>query len=799
LRLSLQSNLGNIMKPMQRLAFLLLAVLLLGLGAGVGEAVAAGKQQARKGAGEFETAVLPLLKTYCFDCHGDGARKGDLSLDPYTNLGTVRADRKTWEHILQNVRSAQMPPPKKKAQPTPAERERLVQWIEDELFPVDCNNPDPGRVTLRRLNRTEYNNTIRDLVGVDFHPADDFPQDDVGYGFDNIGDVLSMPPVLLEKYMAAADAILEEALVTEDPTVRRTTRLEPDQIEATTQVESRNNSWFAVTKEGDVHSRVKFRATGEYILRVRAAGEQAGPDPVKMALAVDDRDLATIVVPEQRKEAKVHEARFTVDRGAHKVAVRYLNNYFNAKEPDPKKRDRNLLLQWIEIEGPFNPGPQTLPETHRRIFVREPGRGDGRSAAREILQRFARRAWRRPVEGVEISRLLALYDLARKEGETFEKAVRVGLQATLVSPHFLFRGELQPDPDNPQKVRPVDEFAMASRLSYFLWSTMPDEELFRLAESGRLRRNLDAQVARMLRDPRARALVDNFVAQWLQIRNLEVVNPDRKLFPAFSDDLRRDMARETTLFAEHILREDRSVLEFIDSDYTFLNERLARVYGIEGVTGAEFRRVALQDHRRGGVLTQGSILTITSNPTRTSPVKRGKWVMETLLGTPPPPPPPNAPPLQIDPEHPLKGTLRQRMEQHRANPACASCHEGMDAIGFGLENYDAVGGWRTSETGVTIDPSGKLSTGDAFQGPVDLKQILTSQRRADFLRCLTEKMLTYALGRGIEYYDRCAVERIQARLERENYRFSSLVRGIVESVPFQRRRGEGERQLQVSR
>jgi len=394
---------------------------------------------------------------------------------------------------------------------------------------------------------------------------------------------------------------------------------------------------------------------------------------------------------------------------------------------------------------------------------------------------------------------MALYDLAKGQGESFEKSVKIALQAVLVSPHFLFRGELQPEPDNPRRVQPIDEFSLASRLSYFLWSTMPDEELFQLAESGRLRRNLDAQVARMLRDPRSRALVDNFAAQWLQTRNLEVVNPDRKMFPPFSDALRRDMGRETAMFFEHVMREDRSLMEFLDADYSFLNERLARLYGVDGVTGEDFRKVTLPDRRRGGVLTQASILTITSNPTRTSPVKRGKWVMETILGTPPPPPPPNVPPLEIDKDHPLTGTLRQKMEQHRNNPVCASCHERMDAIGFGFENFDAIGGWRAKETGVDIDASGILATGESFRGPEDFKRVLMTQRRGDFLRCVTEKMLTYALGRGIAYYDRCAVDRILGGLEKGEYRFSALVRGVVESTPFQKRRGEGDRELQAGR
>ena len=741
----------------------------------------------------FRASVLPVLKSYCFDCHGDGAKKGDFSLDGFSDTASVHQDRKSWENVLQNLRSGAMPPVKRKSQPTQSERERVVKWIEDELFPVDCNNPDPGRVTVRRLNRTEYNNTIRDLMGIDFRPAEDFPQDDVGYGFDNIGDVLSMPPLLLEKYVTASEQVLDEAIVTEDLTRVRTRRFQFEDLTATAPVEERSNGWFALVREGDVHLNFKVRASGDYVVRVRAAGDQAGPEPVKMAIEVEGQAAFMVVVPETRKEARVHEVRFHSDRGSVKIAVRYLNNYFNAKEPDPKNRDRNLLLEWIETEGPFNPGPQTLPESHRRIFVREAGSGNAKAAAREILQKFARRAWRRPVETQELTRLVALYELARGQGDSFEKSVKLALQAVLVSPSFLFRGEIQPEPDNPQRVHPVSEIALASRLSYFLWSSMPDEELLQLAEAGKLRRNLEVQLRRLLLDPRSKALVDNFGAQWLQTRNLEIVNPDRTLFPAFSEELRRDLGRETALFLDFIIKEDRSVLELLDADYSFLNERLAKLYGVTGVAGEELRRVVFQDRRRGGLLTQGSILTITSNPTRTSPVKRGKWVMENILGTPPPPPPPNVPELKVDKDHPLVGTLRQKMEQHRENPLCASCHDRMDAIGFGFENYDAIGAWRGQEGGADIDPAGKLGTGESFQGPADLKRVLMEKRRQDFMRCLTEKLLTYALGRGIEYYDRCAIDRILVSVQQGGFRFSSLVREIAQSAPFQKRRGEGSR------
>jgi hypothetical protein len=408
--------------------------------------------------------------------------------------------------------------------------------------------------------------------------------------------------------------------------------------------------------------------------------------------------------------------------------------------------------------------------------------------AREIIGAFARRAYRRPVTRTESDRLLRLFQMADQDGETFEASVKVALTAVLVSPHFLFRGELQPDPNDPGTVHPIDEFALASRLSYFLWSTMPDEELFGHAERKTLRKNLEFQVRRMLNDPRANALVDNFAGQWLQLRNIRLVAPDPKTFPDFDGALRDAMQKETELFFANIIREDRSVLEFLEANYTFVNERLARFYGIDQVVGDDFQRVSLKGTGRGGLLTQASILTVTSNPTRTSPVKRGKWVLDNLLDSPPPPPPPDVP--ELEEGGVLTGSLRQRMEQHRENPMCASCHARMDPIGFGLENFDGIGAWRQKEGEFAIDPSGKLVTGESFDGVADLKRILLKNKRDDFARCLTRKMLTYALGRGLEYYDKCAVDQIRRRLARNRYKFSTLILEIVKSTPFQMRRGE---------
>jgi hypothetical protein len=597
------------------------------------------------GPASFKGQVVPFVTKYCTRCHAGRKLKGGLNLAEVLDEGSLARELGLWKKVVQRVRAREMPP--RGPKPAPAEVESLTAFLEARLAKADCAlRQDPGRVVLRRLNRAEYDNTIRDLVGVRFRPAKDFPADEVGYGFDNIGDLQSVPPLLLEKYLAAAETIVREA----------------------------------------------FR--------------------------------------------------------------------------DPKARARILIA------------PLTGP--------------DPTGAARKIIGGFAERAFRRPVATPEVDRLVRLVEAARKDGDTLETGLRLALEAVLVSPHFLFRVEADPGPAESRAARPVSEFELATRLSYFLWSSMPDEELFRQAAQKTLRKNLDVQIRRMLRDPKALALVENFGGQWLQTRNLQNAAPNPTQFPGFTPRLRDDMRRETELFFAAIVREDRSVLDFLDADFTYVNERLARHYGIPGVRGDDFRRVRLPGGPRGGVLTQASVLTVTSNPTRTSPVKRGKWILENILGEPPPPPPPDAGELSDDKKEVLSGSLRQRMEKHRAKPMCASCHRRMDPLGFGLENFDAVGTWRARDGKFAVDASGTLPDGKSFRGPRELKAILRMMKDK-FARCLTDKLLTYALGRGLEYADGCAVERIARDLAGRQYRFTSLVLGVVHSDPFQLRRGKAKR------
>jgi hypothetical protein len=737
----------------------------------------------------FETRILPFLEKYCFDCHNANKAAGGLTLQGYQSEAHARKDRKTWANIQHVLASGEMPP-KKKMQPAREDKEFVINWIETTLTKIDCTAPkDPGRVTIRRLNRSEYNNTIRDLCGVDFKPAEEFPADDVGYGFDNIGDVLSFQPILLEKYLTAADKVLVAAL-------------KPNEIPKSTLQVYRAQNINVIPRSAKSPDPVKivfksegngslekynFPIEGDYTLRFRGWGERVGDEHPRVVIRLDGKDLKTFTVEAPFGKSQTYEVTTHAMAGERRVVVAFINEF----EDKQKKTQRKFGLERIEIEGPANPVPPPEPESRKLILVARPAdvkdAGQARAAAEKVLSNFARRAYRRPVTPAEIARLVKLYEIAAKQGEPFEQALRLPLKAVLVSPHFLYR--IEEDPAKPDEVRTISDFEFATRLSYFLWSSMPDEELFEIARRGELRKPevLEQQVKRMLKHPRSHALAQNFAGQWLQLRNLETISPDRDYYPAWDDSLRAAMAGEAEAFFEHIVQNDRSIMEFLDADYTFLNQRLARHYGVPKVFGAEFRQVKLPDGRRGGVLTMASTLTVTSNPTRTSPVKRGKWVLENILGTPPPPPAPDVP--ELPPTGQLKGTLREQMEQHRANPSCATCHARLDPLGFGLENFDGIGGWRMEDNKKPIDPSGVLPGGEKFAGPAELRKVLLG--KADlFRRCLAEKLLTFGLGRGLEYYDKCALDEIVAASRANNDTFSALVLAIVKSDPFQKRKGK---------
>jgi len=734
----------------------------------------------------FQTTVQPFLKSNCVLCHNAKMKVGGLALDGYSDSKTALQDRDIWEKVVQKLRTGQMPP---KGLPTPQpEQVALVtQWFDGQFARLDREmKPDPGRVTARRLNRVEYNGTIRDLVGVDFKPAADFPADDSGYGFDNIGDVLSLSPVLMEKYLAAAEKIARKAIVADLPPKPTRERIEYQPVPPEEQ------------PAPDLAAKHEFPVEGDYVIRGLVSGKR---DAELITLWLDGKEIKTFPISTDDEAPRLGESRMHLTAGEHELKATLLHDDSRPDtQPDPsevkvedknKRRIRDPYVDRFEINGPYNPHARPLTESHKHIFICGHAPGQHKpECARIIVAELARRAYRRPVTSAEINGLVRFVNMAQQNGDSFEQGVRVALEAMLVSPHFLFRIESDPDPNNPAASHHLDDYELASRLSYFLWSSMPDDKLLRLASEHKLHKPdvIEAEVRRMLLDPKSVALVDNFAGQWLELRNLDSVKPDPDRFPGFDESLREAMKQETRLFFEAVIHEDRSILDFIDGKFTYLNERLAKHYGIPGITGPEFRRVELTGDERSGILTQASVLTVSSYPTRTSPVLRGKWVLENFLNDPPPPPPPGVANL----DEAAIGTtisMRQQLEQHRANPACATCHNRMDPLGFGLENYDAVGHWRAQDGKFPVDAAGVLPGGRSFRSPMELKAILKTDRDA-FARCVTEKMLTYALGRGLERYDKPAVNLICSRLAANDYRFSRLILEIVDSLPFQMRHGE---------
>lgn len=749
--------------------------------------------------------IQSFLQAHCIECHGPKKQKGDLVLDVYHDEKSILKDRKVWDKVVEKVRGGEMPPKKKKPRPAPADLEVFARTVENLFYEADRDaKPDPGQVTIRRLNRTEYNNTIRDLVGVDFKPADDFPSDDIGQGFDNIGDVLSISPVLMERYLSAADAVMRQAILLKLPKPLFH-RVGPIYLKPNLREQDFPRGKFRPLKDTrKVRTSFRIPAPGEHSLSVKAwferpegdwgEGEEVLP---RLGLYVDSKLVKSFDVSGSERSPDTCTATVDLPAGERNFAIGLLN-------PSDGEVRRVLRIGPFVIRGPSD----TTPEPQRKLLACDSSLPE-QQRTRTVLARFATRAYRRPVTSEEVDRLVRLAESARAQGGSWEAGIQLAMEGVLISPKFLFRVELDNRPDTADE-HPIDDFQLASRLSYFLWSTMPDDELFDLAGKGRLHENavLEQQVRRMLKDPRSHALVDNFAMQWLQIRRLKLFAPDRVMFPDFNDRLRQDMFTETAMFVDAVFREDRSIIDLVDGDFTFLNERLARHYEIgdtngnpawnkaiapagQPIRGEDFVRVHLSDHSRGGVLTQASVLCVTSNPTRTSPVKRGKFVLEQILGVPPPPPPPNVPQLPENPKAVASGSLRQRMEQHRADPNCANCHEHMDGIGFAFENFDAVGRYRTKDAGFKIDPSGTMPDGKSFRGAAELKQMLAGQKDL-FCRCLTKKLLTYALGRGVEYYDQPTVDKIVADLQHNNYKFSTLVVGIARSDPFRLRRGKDQ-------
>ena len=844
---------------------------------------------------QFQQTVQPFFAAHCYECHGPSDQEGEVRLDVFNDDASLAHNMPTLEKALKMLTARKMPP-KDEPRPTEDQYRPVVAWIDSYTHNHYMNGPvDPGRVTLHRLNRAEYDNTIRDLLGVtDFHPADAFPVDDAGYGFDNNGDVLSIAPMLMDKYLTAASLSLEKVLFA-DPVVPAPLKrwdafaaasdlpadAKPTATTSGPPARGRGTAPGRIFQRyGNLYADYEFPADGDYVFSFR--GYNAGQGKSDVLFYLDGNvqvGRQPLSVDEANADAKLFSsAPIHVTAGKHHIALSFRNgasiDEYNAAvaaakaaaaaappvvvadnaapaadqaaadqaaadqaaadqaaaDADPAIAAANppaggrrggpagargagaagargrgpagptalvpgrplLAVVFFEVEGPMAITPERMPASYRKLMIAQPSATVSKAeAADKIIRNFATRAFRRPVTDAEVKPLMALWTKADSDGRTFEQSLDVPLQAVLASPNFLFRVEQDPQPGEANNIHTLNDYELASRLSYFLWSSMPDDELFALAAKGQLHANLDLQVARMLKDPKAQSLVDNFAGQWLQLRQMDNVNPDAARFPDFDPALRTAMLKETQMFFTSIMQEDHSVLDFINANYTFVNARLAKFYGLNGVTGDDFQRYTFPaDSPRGGLLTQASILTITSYATRTSPVLRGKWVLENFLDSAPPPPPPNVPALAEGGKADLNGTLKHRMEEHRANPNCAVCHERMDAIGFSLENFDATGAWRTADINKEpIDASGKLPDGTAINGATDLRKILLSQQQ-QFCHTLADRLLTYALGRGTEPADQRTVNGIVTNLQKNGDKFSALISAIVHSDAFQKQRGK---------
>jgi len=736
-----------------------------------------------------------LVGTYCVSCHNDKAKTGGLSLQALsvTNL-PEHAD--VWEKVARKLRSGEMPPSTVRSRPDAKQAEAFAVFVETTLDRAAASAPNPGRAPVHRLNRAEYSNAIRDLLAVDVRPGEWLPVDDSGYGFDNIAAVLSTSPALLDKYMSAARKV--SRLAVGDLTLKPVEEIydakrDPNKGPRNEQL----NDDLPFDSRAGMTVEHYFPLDAEYVFKVRVSGVQPGSDearedPYQVRVPVK-AGLRTIGVTSPRENLKREADSPAGDqaaggRGSTQIPSPVDLRLDGARLKRFDARGRSPDVTKLIVGGPYAPTGRGDTPSRRAIFVCHPtAAAQEASCARTILRTLAHKAFRHPVTNADIQPLYDFYLKARK-GSDFESGIQAAIEAMLVSPEFLFRIERDPQVQSAKAYR-ITDVELASRLSFFLWSTIPDAELLDVAERGRLSDPavLERQVRRMLDDPRADALVSNFAGQWLQLRNVETVKPDPVLFP-FDEALRRAFLTETELFVSSLVREDRSLLDLISADYTFVNQRLAEHYGIPRVYGSQFRRVTLPAGNRRGLLGQGSVLTVTSYPNRTSVVQRGKWVLENLLGTPPPPPPMDVPELKAAP-HGKVLSMREQMQAHRANPTCAACHARMDPIGFALENYDGVGRWRDEDAGAPIDASGRLPDGTAFSGPAGLNELLLTKYRADFVRTAIEKLLTYALGRGVDYHDYPTIRSIDRDTARDNYRISSLILAIVKSTPFQMRRG----------
>jgi mono/diheme cytochrome c family protein len=764
-----------------------------------------------------------LLNRYCVTCHNERLRTAGLTLDT-ADVDAVSEHAEIWEKVVRKLRAGAMPP-QGMPRPDPPAYDAFATYLETKLDRAAEANPDPGNTGIQRLNRTEYANAIRDLLAVEIDATLLLPADDSRYGFDNIGDVLTVSPLLSERYISAARKVAR--LAVGDPALGAV--VETYEVPKYMYQDSRMSPDLPFGTQGGAAIQHNFPLNGEYEIQIRLHRNHREfirglAEPHQLDVRLDGALVRQFTVGGdiQGKSAPVFSTaaqgdiaqelyernaddalniRFQAKAGRRLVGVAFLEEASAIEGPLEQRMTQYDFTQYkggkpavasVTISGPYDAAGVGDTPSRERIFVCKPAAAaDEEPCAKKILTTLAHRAYRRPVTDEDMRTLLSLYEEGRSRAG-FETGIESALERVLAGPEFLFRVERDPANAKPGTAHNISDLELASRLSFFLWSSIPDEELLSLAEEGKLREPgvLDQQIRRMLADARSEALVKNFAGQWLYLRNLRVISPDPEVFPYFDDNLREAFRQETEMFFDSMLREDRSVLDLLDADYTFINDRLARHYGIPNVYGSHFRRVTLTDEARKGLLGQGSVLTVTSYANRTSPVTRGKWVLENILGTPPPPPPPNVPALQERGEGGKAMSIRQAMEAHRANPVCASCHKLMDPLGFALENFDGIGRWRTTDANAPIDPSGTLPDGTLFEGPSGLRNVLRTKLSEQFVLTVTERLLTYALGRGVEYTDAPAIRKIMKEAAASEYRWSSLIASITRSMQFQMRKAQ---------
>jgi Protein of unknown function (DUF1588)/Protein of unknown function (DUF1592)/Protein of unknown function (DUF1587)/Protein of unknown function (DUF1585)/Ca-dependent carbohydrate-binding module xylan-binding/Protein of unknown function (DUF1595) len=886
--------------------------------------VAAADPQAPRGQAAFDQKIKPILEKYCFDCHSDGVDKGNFVFDEHKDYAALRSDFKLWDHVRQQIATHVMPP-EKKEKPSLQERDEMLAWIDDAVFWFDPTKPDPGHVTTRRLNRTEYNNTVRDLLYVYTNPANDFPPDDTGYGFDNIGDVLSVSPMLMEKYLRAGREVAEEAMNISTP--------EHADIELGAKKfwnqKGETKEWEGVrwfTSNAEAAAKITVPASGTYALTLHVAATESGNERAKITLRINGKDISTYDISTRWKGELGPWQKITqsvqLNAGESKITVAFVNDHSDPMNPDPNKRDRNVAMDKIDVQGPYgllaprgskflqwlvgsksvglptmelsgehflkgegdsaiDTGTIVLPssgyvkhaidiqqagkyrftlkagaqqagdepaKTEMRIAGKtigafnvtaknqaaqlfhleadlpagkhelqvwflndfydektkqdrnfwlhevnvegpvENGSGIQSSELPSLVEKMGTRLFRRPIRDDEKAKWSAFSALAVKEGESALSALRFTLEGMLVSPAFLFRGTPSPAGSAKDGIADIDEFSLANRLAYFFWAAPPDTRLLELAGKNELRKNLSTEMKRLIEDWRGESMEKDFAGQWLQLRDMNIVSPDTRRFPEWRGSIASLMKKESEMFFDHVMKENLPIIEFLNADYTFVDAKLAKYYDLKGVKGDKFQKVSLQGTPRGGILTHGSILTLTSTQTRTSPVKRGKYLLENILGTPPPPAPGGVPPLDESKVRKSDLTLREQFAEHRSNSSCAGCHAFLDPMGFAFEHFDAIGRYREKEKNHEIDASGQLVRGQQFKDLSELRQLLASDLADDFTRNLAENLLTYSLGRGLGYSDKPAIQEIIRRTKSSGYKFQEMILAVIESVPFQKMR-----------